>query len=547
MGCNTAEISCEPHVNGISNAEKNTNEGFSVGSVSGSMDVFESSHQRVQPRQCAAQRESAANLSSEVIAPSCRELPRDLHDGRLDSRTAQGGFGSHGGDPTSSMDENGTSSTPSGDHRRGPQPLVQEADSRPSLRVPGMAPSPEAGQDQESSASEVRGREAEADQHRQHDHCAVGDPRASQDLRNLQTPSLRSTGFREVQCQNIPRGHDNRARILQLDQRDCSRGPVRSSSPSLPPMARAHQQRGDDLRGQDQVQDQGSSPWLQGHQEGRGSGGGNQFLLQRPDLDRVQDGCHDVHDGQLERRGGSDEGGSDAAQEGVQASWIRVRGVELPDGAARDRLRDPMSQSEVLEEPEMSGLDDPETSHISGLSASQLLSQQLSLGRARHLEEESWASVPRVFEGLVTFGRTVLMEVACSETSLLAKEVQELCGDESAASRCSWWNNCDLATDAGVRLVLNRLELEQPAHVWISPPCGPYSPLQNVNSRTEAQKEDLRLKREAAMRIYVGACVVFHACVQRGIHVTLSCLNVVKHGGCPFFSRCNPSTACTKQ
>ncbi|CAE7511973.1 unnamed protein product, partial [Symbiodinium pilosum] len=41
------------------------------------------------------------------------------------------------------------------------------------------------------------------------------------------------------------------------------------------------------------------------------------------------------------------------------------------------------------------------------------------------------------------------------------EEVQELCGDASAASRCSWWNNCDLATDAGVRLVLNRLPIFQ--------------------------------------------------------------------------------------
>ena len=166
-------------------------------------------------------------------------------------------------------------------------------------------------------------------------------------------------------------------------------------------------------------------------------------------------------------------------------------------------------------------MDDPEFPSCKGLSASQRLSQQLSLGRARCLEEQSWATVPKVFEGLVTLGRTVLMEVACSESSLLAKEVQELCGDASAASRCSWWNNCDLATDAGVRLVLNRIAIEQPAHVWISPPCGPYSPLQNVSCRSEAQKEELRQKREAAMRIYVGACVVIHDCVQRGIHVSL--------------------------
>ena len=113
------------------------------------------------------------------------------------------------------------------------------------------------------------------------------------------------------------------------------------------------------------------------------------------------------------------------------------------------------------------------------------------------------------------------MEVACSESSRLSSAVQQLCHSDEAASRCSWWNNCDLVTNAGVRVVLDRLDLEQPAHVWISPPCGPYSLLQNVNCRTEAQKEELQKKREAAMRIYVGSCIIVHACVQRGTHVTL--------------------------
>lgn len=45
--------------------------------------------------------------------------------------------------------------------------------------------------------------------------------------------------------------------------------------------------------------------------------------------------------------------------------------------------------------------------------------------------------------------------------------------------------------------------------------------MQNANQRTEEQKQALQLKRDAATRMYVGTCIVFHACVQRGIHVTV--------------------------
>ena len=171
-----------------------------------------------------------------------------------------------------------------------------------------------------------------------------------------------------------------------------------------------------------------------------------------------------------------------------------------------------------------------------GLSASQKLSQVLSEGRARVLEDKAWSIVPQLFEGVVNHGRTILMEVACSETSLLSSQIQEMRQDPSAALRCSFWNGCDLSTDSGVRLILKQLDLEQPAHVWLSPPCGPYSPLQNVNSRTETQRQELAAKREEAMRMYVGSCIIIHACVQKGIHVTLELSERCQAWRLPIFS-----------
>ncbi|CAE7837991.1 RE2 [Symbiodinium sp. CCMP2592] len=133
---------------------------------------------------------------------------------------------------------------------------------------------------------------------------------------------------------------------------------------------------------------------------------------------------------------------------------------------------------------------------------------------------ESYEMVPKIFEGLVAHERPALMEIACSPDSLLAATVQGMCQSEKAASRCAAWNDCDLSTAKGVALVMQRLQHERPRHVWLSPYCGPYSPLQNVNQRTAQQCDDLKQKRKAALKMYLGAVSVAHACWQMGIHFT---------------------------
>ena len=57
--------------------------------------------------------------------------------------------------------------------------------------------------------------------------------------------------------------------------------------------------------------------------------------------------------------------------------------------------------------------------------------------------------------------------------------------------------------------------------VWLSPPCGPYSPLHNANARNDRQRAELQEKRREALKIYIGACVIVHYCVQRGTHVAV--------------------------
>ena len=143
---------------------------------------------------------------------------------------------------------------------------------------------------------------------------------------------------------------------------------------------------------------------------------------------------------------------------------------------------------------------------------------QLSAGKASQLEEESWNIIPGLFQTLVGYDRPVLLEVGCDSDSILSTTVQELVGWEGAAQRASTWNGADLSTASGVRLVLDQILLERPSTVWLAPPTGPFSPLQNANTRSETQRDELKRKRDHAKRVYAGAAIVYRFCMQQGVH-----------------------------
>ena len=182
-------------------------------------------------------------------------------------------------------------------------------------------------------------------------------------------------------------------------------------------------------------------------------------------------------------------------------------------------------------------MSEDESGACQNLSASQKLSQQLSLSKARHLEEAAWGVVPGLLQELLTTERRVLLEITCAPDSRLTTTVQSLSSDSSAARCTGPWDGMDLSLDSGVRAALRLLETERPTHVWLAPPVGPYCTLQNANAQNPQQAETLQRKREAAMRAYVGACVIFHACVQQGIHVTLEMSERCQAWRLPLFQR----------
>lgn len=145
---------------------------------------------------------------------------------------------------------------------------------------------------------------------------------------------------------------------------------------------------------------------------------------------------------------------------------------------------------------------------------------RMSPGCGRGLKQSVDNLLPETLQSLALYDRVHLVEVACSQDSVLTRTMNDLTGSEKAAGRLSIWNQFDLSTDQGVRGVLDVVDKTRPSHVWISTECGPYSVMQNINQRTEEQKMDLELKRKEVLKQYVGAAIVFSYCAQRGIHAT---------------------------
>ena len=232
--------------------------------------------------------------------------------------------------------------------------------------------------------------------------------------------------------------------------------------------------------------------------------------------------CQQPEDRPVGQHDGADPGGAVRAEEGEGSTSTQdddgdgepAIGALLRDG---DRAR----EGEGPDEPwSLEGLSDRNSQVRQPLSASQQLSQELSRGRARNLEEESWSVVPRIFESLVANDRPTLIEVTEDAQSHMTNEVSRLTGQDLSLSRCATWSGCDLRTGSGVKLALARLRLEKPRHLWIAMPCDAFSTCQNLIKRTDAQKQELAKRRREEHLSYIGASCLVYTCVQLGIHVS---------------------------
>ena len=221
---------------------------------------------------------------------------------------------------------------------------------------------------------------------------------------------------------------------------------------------------------------------------------------------RQCDKFYGCHVGEPCESGEGSQGGSG------RSSREQGRSQSSQDSEGQDQQRWQLQRSESARSLESLG--------FTASDPSQESRRTLCESAARHLEQQSWSLAPEIFQSLVQEQRTILLEVACCPNSRLSSAIQEKAGYPDAAIRCSHWNNRDLGSSEGVKLILQTIDQKQPLNIWISTECGPYSPMQTLNQRTEAQRLELSKKRQEALRQYVGASCVVHYAIQKGIHVS---------------------------
>ena len=322
-----------------------------------------------------------------------------------------------------------------------------------------------------------------------------------EDLRPFQDGSNRSCGIRQARQPQLRGGICTAGELLRVGQDD-GQGGLQQSSPSTP----------SPLVGASTL----DTPYSQGREE---------HAQEQQDQERGH--CRRGFEFGIQGHGGSPRlGGSSselAARGEDDQGRERHESSSPPATSRRNQCQRPELRAGACGGSEALNLEFHEglaTSPEEEAGQPSCKVKTLDMYAAQHLESQARSLVPQLFQSLQGMGRLALMEVCCEPDSLLSTAVQKAAGLESAATRCSLFNACDMGTSRGVKLVLERIQVEKPQHVWMSPPCGPYSPIQNLNQRSGEQFERLQQKRLEARRIYVGCSIVFHYCVPEGIHVT---------------------------
>ena len=74
------------------------------------------------------------------------------------------------------------------------------------------------------------------------------------------------------------------------------------------------------------------------------------------------------------------------------------------------------------------------------------------------------------------------------------------------AYRVGLSNKMDLTTHVGLERASEFVSLVKPRWIWVSPPCGPTSTIQNLNQRTDEQIRNLQQKVKKSRKLARG-CV----------------------------------------
>ena len=140
-----------------------------------------------------------------------------------------------------------------------------------------------------------------------------------------------------------------------------------------------------------------------------------------------------------------------------------------------------------------------------GMAFTEQNSRPLGSTKENKILQQFQQSFEEDWDFLVSSNRCLLLEVCCSPDSILTETCLKRFGPGSAV-RVAHWNGGDVETEAGRNHVKRLIRELRPRLVWFAPECGPYSPMQHLNCRSEKQRKELEEKRKHARAQYDGVC-----------------------------------------
>ena len=350
---------------------------------------------------------------------------------------------------------------------------------------------PHKGLQEEVRSPAVPDSDTPAEDHGQRDHSSASSSRTTSHPLRDRTSELGPHGLRSAFREHLREGQIHRCEVCSMVSGHSCRGASQLAHEALPPVGLPTGHFGSEDPGQAATGDS-DSQGLQAHPEGNHNWLSPEFRVQ------------------------------------VLRSHRRI----IPEGVEHSRPLDLGRGSPGQEDPRARRSDSRDPSHACqqeqglgheggclGLTTDEgktIQTEQLPL---RTLGNKVQTRITNQFSSflenewdfLVNKSRCQLLEVCCSPESILSQKCLDGFGPDSAV-RVAHWNGGDIETTKGRQYIKTLLEEKRPKCTWISPECGPYSPMQRLNQRTDKQKQELQLKREHARKQYEGALeVAFHA------------------------------------
>ena len=138
-----------------------------------------------------------------------------------------------------------------------------------------------------------------------------------------------------------------------------------------------------------------------------------------------------------------------------------------------------------------------------------------------HIKESLRGAGEELMEALMSCSENTvykcdLVEVCCGPESGITRIINEKGGK---AFRIGLENDMDLTTTHGFERALEFLRIVRPRWLWVSPTCGPTSPLQRLNQKTEIQRKRLKQKVRKSKKLASRVVQMCEQHVSEGGHL----------------------------